>query len=365
MSDLANGIEEGASAPDDLSTQAAFDAALARQAGTELPEGHTSSEDFSIASGLETIEEPTAPRRDELGRFAAQDDTPQEEQATPPADAEEPASDPQTDWETRYNEAQSLIGRQGNELGELRERLAKLEGAAEERARAQSEQPAQYPVVDDRVMEQIEDNIAQRGGYATMAAVVEQHPNLIEPTLELWEETGDPAAFRYRAAYEVEKRLANVPQPAAPAAPQADPYLEQVRLERMAAESANAVLAHIPSEQRDAIKPFIGAALEELPEDIARGLFEPEKRESYSKFVADIARSNYVAKATADATAGRQEDAEAAKAAARVTSGSLRPAAAPEGEGEQLSTEERTRLFHKAILETPTASISEGLTYGK
>lgn len=384
MSNLADGIEEGGAAPDEsVNSQSGFDAALAELAGAELPEGYKPSEGFSLSEGLST-EEPAAPNRDpETGQFVSPA-TPAEEQATPPAGEEEAAPQPLHEdadiaaFLEKYDgdaekalkaaaELASFSGRQSNEIGELRSQLAKLEGRFEERDSRTTQQDDHYPVVTEDVLEQIEDDIAKRGGATVMANVVENYPHLIDQTLNLWLETRDPEANAYQARYEAYKVLQEFGQPDAQSAPaQADPYLEQVKQERMAADAANAVFAHIPAEQRDALKPHISAALSDLPEDIAAGLFDPAKREAYSKVVADVARSRFATEASTAATNDARETTNAAKAAAaRVATGSLRPAQTPEGEGDTPSREEITQRFHKALLETPTASISEGLTFGK
>jgi hypothetical protein len=388
MPDLTDGLEfgEGQGEIPDPNTEAGFDASLALLTGGKVPEGREARP--SLADGLEITEEPTGQPRNPDGKFAPQTpETPAEEQATPPSgeeQAETPSVDPEiaallerhggdamkalTELEDRRRNAESKIGQQGNELGELRQQMAKLEGRFEEAA--QQRTPASsIPIVDDATQDWIEDNIARYGGNSVLANLGEspiENAPLIEAALEAWEETDDRQAIRARIQWENFK--ANVqaaPVEQVPQATEEDPFLQNLKAEALAKDAAQSVMSLVPAEQRDLFKPHVAAVIGELPENIAQGLFDPDTRESISKIVADLARSRVALSASTEQEQQRKDAAVASKQAAQVATGSLRPAGAPEGTEGEMTKEERTALFHKALFETPDASISAGLTYGK
>jgi hypothetical protein len=81
-------------------------------------------------------------------------------------------------------------------------------------------------------------------------------------------------------------------------------------------------------------------------------------QEAYSRALASQTQT-----AEAQGQAEAAAEAEQRKLGAQVATGSLRPA--PEGQSMQDRTpEERIALFKQSLLEAPSTSIADGLTFG-
>ena len=133
----------------DVNTDEGFNQALAAQTGRELSSEQLETlqgSDRSVSSGLEIPSESTQQPRDEQGRFApAAPPEPEVVEGAAPEAApaqddpfssiyEKLSPEEQQEIERVRQEAanaQSLIGKQGNEVGELREKLARIEGRLE------------------------------------------------------------------------------------------------------------------------------------------------------------------------------------------------------------------------------------------
>lgn len=379
----------------DVDSDAGFMAALAEAANVEVPEGRLeqlASEDRSISRGLEDGrgEQP----RDDQGRFAARESEAQEssegESDTDPAEgqseAEEPGVDPAVTTLleqhggdanaalaallTERTNAQSLIGRQGNELGETRERLARLEGQLETLIESGTS-PSGLPGLDadDETVEQLESLYERFGARGMMDRVIEARPDLIETAIEVWNADDPLAAQRFAVRYD--RALEQERQPAA--AVQADPFIDGLRQQAVfsqAVDEARQSLS-IGEEEWTALRDHVIPAFEDASTSslVKKAIVsdDADDRRQGMEDLLQIARARAVSakttEAAAQATQTAAEEAAARKAAATVTTGSLRPAERQPGEA--TTKEEAVAAFHKSLLDTETTSVEEGLRQGK
>jgi hypothetical protein len=363
----------------DINTDAGYSAILAQKVGKELPpEQREALEqgERSVKSGL-----TEGPARDEQGRYKAKPETP----ATPAAE-----STPEVDWEERYREAEKLIGRQGNELGELRQAVSKLEGRFEERS-SQTEDPGMdyTPFIDP------DELVYNHGGQAAATWVLQNVPGALENGLydrviSSWEEDPDQEAAARAFDRTIQKELlkqellreqeANKPE--APVAQPTNPELEALlqrermgisigQLQNKLGDADWAVVKDhlIPLMEDDSTPGIIKNAV--VSEDAATRLQGLEA-------LAQMAKGRAISTATEDAKKQRLEATNALKQAAQVASGSARPAnadtATEEGitkeELQQLPAEERAKIAGRIMakrLSRPeySTSVSDGLTWGK
>lgn len=382
MSDVADGL---------VDPNEDFEGALAGAAGIELPEERVGGdEDTSVAAGLTGLTEGQP--RDEGGRFtpaapASAEETPaagpeegqpaaEEEAAANPALAallEQHGGNPEAALEALVQErenAQSLIGRQGSQLGELRSELDQLKGYVE----ALGNQPTQtpdLPLVNDDIVEGLETLHEQRGARGMMEWVIENRPELIETAEQVWAAEDPVTAAGFRARREAFQVLGSQEQ--APATqPQYDPVIESMRQERALGNTIDQARADLGISEQDwpAVRDHITAAFEDENTSslIKKAVVSPDPGQQLEgmKNLMQVARARAAAAATADATsqasaAAAQAAADRKKAATVVTS-ALRPAgAAQPAQGEQTS-EERKSAFKQALLATEVTSVADGLT---
>ena len=310
----------------DVNTLDGFSAALAAAAG--------------VPAEPEATQEESAPEgqpRDDSGRFApaAQVAEVPEEGAAPPAPEEE-TPDPyawvpeehRADFDriVRENqEAQSLIGRQGNELGDLRSRLDRLEQPQAQQA------PPPVPGAPNEEIEALEDYIDANGGAQAFRWAAENREDLIEPALDAWVRAAadDPEDLSRAVATRARYEAALAAQRFAPQAqPAAEPTWE---------DNLPEALSVLQAERKDfdGIKGHLGAALEDeaTPLSVKKMVMntDPETQLDGMRVLAQYARDRALAQATAEAQQGRTDQVTAARTAAQVATGSLRPSA-PEGQ---------------------------------
>lgn len=388
---MANVAEGLSSAPpeENVNSEAGFEAALARKAGTtEALEGReTTNVGTTVADGLTvgTDDDPLAALR---ARYES------EAGDTPNADEEETPEDEDTDeaqtsevdpnitallakhggdpvaalaeLNDRFSNAQSVIGRQGNELGQVRQEIAELRG--ELRGVTSSiTSPAAQVTTDD-----ISEMISTRGGAnVAMWAIQNGDDALVEATIREWakqneiegESTFEPLAFRQD--WLAFKAAQNAPKPEATEAAR-DPYVE--RLEQQEQMSGALGVLQAQSPDWETFAPHLMTALENSPKPVLEMVTssDPQVQLEGMGLVADRARVIAASKAVAT-NAATEEASRAAterKRAATVASGSLRPVA-PEGQTEEQSSEQRVAAFKAALLATETTSVRDGLTFGK
>lgn len=373
MANVAEGL--GTPAPgEEVNSEAGFEAALAAKTGrTEELEGREPTVSTSIAEGLVEAgtEAAAAEEVEEVEETPAEGEEQEEveDEGDPSPDVQALLEKHDGDAEAalaealeRHKNAESLIGRQGNDLGKLREEIAELRGEV----KAQRElAPAAQQQAQPMSSEDLEEMVAEHGGQAVALWAVNNRPDLYDRVHRIWrvDEPDDAADFRLEYKLHQQRLELQAAQAAATGQQQPD---EWVAAQKQQA-TINQTLAAVSTEAEDwdTIAPHMLAALEQVPQRVAAMIVsaDPEERLDAVRIVADKARILSVGKAAA--TTKQKEAATARKKSATVASGSLRPAGKPEGGSEEMTSEERQAAFKKALLETQTTSVSEGLTYAK
>jgi len=366
----------GLEPPQDVNSQTGFEAALA-------------------ARGLGPMA-PLEPEGEDPDRFAPTvedlpgDEAPEAEAPAPEAgevEPQEPEQDPavaaflaqhEGDAEAALlaalqerDNAQSLIGRQGNELGDLRDTVARLEGRLDEQQAYAQQGPLPEPVSDE-LTASLETMFEEQGPANAMNWLAENRPDLIETGINVWSEQDPFSAGRFAARYdnfllEEEAMAAQAEEPQQ----QGDPILDQMRareqfsmLTEAARQQLNVDDASWPTVREHVVPAFNDEATSPL---IKNAIISPDPGTQLEgmKAIVQLAQGRAVqaqsaAQQAADAAAA--QEAEQRKLAATVTSGSLRPAV-PEGKSlEEMTSEERISLFKQSLLAPPSTSVQQGLT---
>lgn len=375
----------------DVNSDSGFNRALAQAAGSTVSEerlAELDESDTSVASGLTTEESAPGRSRDEQGRFAPAAPLAEEEEPEGAAPEQEEQTDPELAsllerHEGDVNaalaaalqerrEAQSLIGRQGNELGqerqarqELAERLARLEGRLEAQPQAAAPQ-----IVDERTAEYIDNLIADKGGHAALQwAIGQQNPQLIEATIDSWLLEDPAEATPIKVRYEVNKALYERDREQGQQdKPQPDQFVEQLRAERQMHSAMETVRKSMNETEWGVVREHLVPTLEDdSTSELVKDAVVSQDQDTQIKGIkalVQIARGRAVAAATSQATQTRQAEVKAQKLAAQVATGSQRPVAQRQP-GDEMSTEERIKRFHDLLMSTETTSVSDGLTYAR
>ncbi len=373
MPDVAEGLESGGEQIDPNSDQG-FAASLASTLGKELDPAESQrleEGERSVESGLE-VEEPSAPTRDAQGRFAAVDTVVEELAETPPTDEEEPlpaeetppAEDP---WKQRYEELNSVLGRQGQELGELRRALAERE--------QQPQAPPDLPVLTEEDQSRL-DQFISRDPKQAMLWLAENRHDLIEHGYQAWMDTGDPEASsawtRYQAI--LASQMSQPQQPVQPGLPPDQAaILQEMSLQRRLVSSLEAVKASAPDWEQ--IGPHFADAFDAAPDNVKQLVIsqDPNLHNAGVFAIISDARVRATQKLASQAAQGgaqRQAEAVAAKTSAGLTRGGMRPVAqrpavgeAPADETSEQKSERVRAALHQAILNTETTDVMSGLTF--
>lgn len=376
----------------DPNSDVGFHEALARQSGGELSQEAREAlqnEDTSVSSGLQ--ESAPSQSRDDKGRFvpaAQESDEGQEGEA--PAEGERAGEEgPDPDFSAflerhggnaeaalaaalkEKNEAQSVIGRQGNDLGqerqarqELVERLARLEG------RLEAQQPQTPAASPPPPRENIERAIEDNGGAAVAMWTARNDPDNMDNVLKVWAEVdpeGPFSALSFRQDWiDFQREAAKGQKQEAEEKP--DAFVENLRRERQMADSMGVVRKAMPESEWNAIKDYLAPLLgsedisDSLKEDVLFG--EPDKQIKGIKTLVRLAKSEAYTDAVNQASQKREQDLVAVKQAAQVATGSQRPVDKRQpSSGTPMGTKEITEQFHKMLLDTETTSVADGLTY--
>lgn len=264
------------------------------------------------------------------------------------------SGDEETDWKAQYDELQKLVGRQSNELGELRKQVSVT---PEEVA-----PPPPATLITSEVVEQIESAIEESGGEQVAYWAATQRPDLYEAVLDAWSEQGGAHARR-AAEFNIRYQTA----------------LEKIEQDKRQ-EADQSFATELESEldkNVNALKPEYGFAenvgeVDKLLSDtlenssaVVKKLVvskDPDERDAGLRAVfAEAARKANLSPAESPADkAERERLLAAAKGGASAIGGGLRPAQpAPVSgdEGVQQALVER-------MLKAPSTSIAEGLTFG-
>ena len=357
---------------DNVNTAAGFMSALATAVGRELTDEELSAvkeTSHSTASGLtlSSEESPPAPV-EEIPSPAA------EEEETAPREEEE-ESDPR---EKQLKDSQAMIGKQGQEIGELRkalqeskEQIARLEGFAA--SFEQEDEPSFDPAMYDRV-----DHIAEeRGGReAVQLAAQTGDVNLIDHAVERWlDEEEDPDAMKYAIRWEAwkannlvdedESEEEEEPEPPAATIP---PEIQALAIRERQQTVLGNLREETGAEKFDAIVPHVKTALEALPESLQQALGakmmgdEGQIKEAFSA-ILKLAEPF----STAEATRVVGEERKTAKQAAQVHTGSRGETKKPAGTGvtKDSTSEEKREWLHAEILKAPSTSVMDNIEWKK
>lgn len=400
MADTREGLTSGEESTLDVNSDAGFNTLLAHQVAgdEELSDeakealSRLADSDTAVTQGL-TYGEESRPR-DEHGRFTPKEQPvaePVEVEGAAPADEERetPTPDPVADFLARHGgdasaalsaalrekeEAQSLIGRHSAEVAEARkaaEEVALERARLEGRLEAQSVAPAATPVQYDR--NQLEESISGpngdgSGGEAAWAwAAQSGDRGLLEAVAEIWGEYQPFHAARrwndFERYLEQYEREANKPE-----APTPDPMLTQMRQERQFKSSLNAVKGQYDAKDWPIIEPHLEESLKSAHRKVLEmvGSDDPSEQQAGLEIVAENARVRAIAQATTQAGQAATAEKVASKKAASAATGSLRPVAERKPEAGEAMTKEQIRdRFYEQLLSTETASVPDGLTYGR
>lgn len=341
---------------DESAIDAAFAAAFARSEGadTEATEETTPSEEETVSEGR---------LRDEHGRFTARetDETETEEDGEETEEAPPEATrDPEIDaFLSRYGndpnaalraavELDKLRGRQGDELGQLRQELAELRGRVD-----RPSAPITESTVEDL------DSLAVQNPQAAIVRAQELDPSgqLFNRVMDVWFSVNPREASAFQSlvmASQIEAKVRSEYEPMKAAAQQSQEDAKFVR----DWETAKATRGDL-DDLSPAIRDYLEAN-EALTNAILQA--EGDARVSLILTAADIAaartgqQSNEVREI---ATSQAKTEETAAKKAARV----VKPSAAASKPGavrEELSEDDRIR---QGILGARDTSILAGLTY--
>jgi hypothetical protein len=297
MPDVTSGLE-----PDELSgldpdSDAGFAARLAQKVqGDDVTDeakaaiASLDKGDRSVQAGLQESA-PTTPR-DDQGRFApAAQESEEEEEGAAPDEEEQEEDDPIARFIEQHGdekeavaaalrekeEAQSLIGRQGNELGETRkreqelaERLARLEGRLEATPAPTSAPPQ---ISRDDLDEWIAgENADGSGGKDAFLWAAENDPRLIPAVFDIWGQYDAHKAAVTQVRYEQnllrteggEGRQESAAQPAQ------DPILARMHAQERFESSLDEARSTLNDKDWELIKPHMVEAMEHAPEAVGQ-----------------------------------------------------------------------------------------------
>lgn len=329
--------------------------------------GDTSDADFAASleaklAGSPTVtpqattEAPAGPPRDSQGRFVpAAPEPPQEDDGTP---------SPPDDIEARLREKDAFIGRQSNEIGELRKRLEALEAAKEQ----EPEEEYQPIFISPEQAEVVVEKAGPEG--AVMAAIQDGiHPDdpafktifsAAAEAVETQAELADLVELRLRYRTEVERYEAQGDE--APADDAASAWAQEQYLKQQVTTAVSELKARTPDF--DDLAGYFDKALEVSPllvPEIQSG--DPDRVIPALGTLLHVARGVKVASgdATAGAAQSAADQAVAMRQAAQVASGSLRPVA-PEGAPADTSQADAIKAFKEAFRATVTPTIQDGLS---
>lgn len=394
MATVTEGISTGEQVLDP-NAQASFDAILEGRGVERTPEDGDTSTDTSIAAGLSTVEPGLG--REPNGQFApattpkdtspaAGTDTSTEGDAAVSSDDTEVEAflakyggDVNAAVKAAANQS-ALLGRQGQELGAERERIAKLEGMVEALIATQTAPAA--PVsplaglsddqVDERAQQAVESKgIVQAATEAANIAHTTGDERAYRSIMERWNVEDGFTAMDFHSDFRQwqKDQRAAAQTPAEPEAWVVD--AQQTALNNTIEQSFIALATERGGKEAFApVAAFMDKALDQMPENVAAMIAsnDPEARLSGLRIVAD--RATLLAGAAPAAAVETTETTELPAsvqrklAGAAVATGALKPPA-PRAAGTPQTKEEAVTAFKKELLETETTSVAAGLTYAK
>lgn len=365
------GISDGLSfgGADPVSSETDFDAALAAKfeaaGGDPLA---TPPDDAATEPATPQVRDP------ESGQFAPASDTP-----APGTEADTSTGDPVVEaYLAKYGgdtaaalkaaaNQTDVIGRQGQELGQTRQELARLQGQVEALT-ATAAKPAAPALSNDQVEEYAVD-VAVRDGYFQGATALANEgwtngdERAYDTLIRNWALEDPIAATRFDGGFQAWKREQNAPAPTAPAT---DPRLERV-LDEQGVNDMVQTLDVVAKERGDTwagIAPFMDAALEQVHPSvlalIASG--SAEDKLAGTRMIADKAQLLALSGVQTPEQIAAAAAVERKRAGAAVATGSLRPAG--EQQGAPTTKEEAIAALKADILASGGMSTESGLTVG-
>lgn len=358
MADVSSGLVVGGEAPADP-----FEAALEAKGVT----GGGSSATSSVADGLTFGPQTPEPvvETDTSGDVTTDDpegeDAPLHDDPEVAAYLEKFGGDADKALRAAI-EASKTIGRQGSELGELRQTVAKLEGVVETiQARPEPAAPAAT-----LTREQIDQSIEEYGGLQLATWAANNAPHLVDSVLEAWGQDEAFAAMKFDREYQTWKATAEAAK-ATPSDPsKTEAYVAQEIEAKAMVKAMETVAKDFP--EFDNFAEFLTPALEASPKIIQAGVLSEDEQTKHDslKIVFERAEKLHQASLTQDAKAAQDAKRTAGKEAARVIKGQAGvPAPKSPAKGEPGSDEEGIAAFKRSILAAETTSVADGLTYGK
>jgi len=298
-------------------------------------------------------------------------DTPEPSGDEPEPSEPSPEGDPEDSaevWRTRYEEAQKLIGRQGQELGELRRSQATLPDRDPETGQFVARAPQQPAGPMD-----IDGLVAEHGGSAMIDWAIDNAPDRIDDIARTWALSGDPEGAVFYADYRSEQGKLDTPRAVAP---EPDPTVAEIATERK--------LVQVFKEARDSDPEFgfyeggISAALssEDTPDEIRLMLMsgDLDHMRAGMKFLKPYAQiesfkngsrpTPAAAVEQPDTSAEAEEERRERIRRTAIVTGSqrLQPAGENPREGGELTSEERISRFKDQFEATESTDIASGLT---
>ena len=261
-------------------------------------------------------------------------------------------------------EAQKMIGRQANEVGELRQQQSELKGRLDQLA---ATPPAPAAQALSFSQDDLEGLVDESGGLQAATWIANNSPQHLDATLRLWASRGSEEAYDARE-FKDEYRawLAEQNAPAQPAPDQTAQYVQQ-QLEN---ERITSVMGEIATGYPDFedFKEYLMPALEGSKSIVVKNVYsaDPTEQKEALELVFDRARLLAQTQVAGKGADQARAAAEARKAGARVVTGQLRDAAAepakPEGER---TRDEEIAAFKSRILASSSTSVADGLVVAK
>lgn len=345
---------EGASAYGKEKPQATQAAELADAVGGEGTNEVPPTQQDDTAPQSQPEDPDGTPRDPRTGQFvkkdvdeAPADDDGETAETKPPA-----AKEGDVDWQARYSELEKKLGNQGQELGE---KVKALEAQLNQRP---PEQAPALPVATSEDLEALSEMVDEGQGQDGFAWIVQNRPELERHYLKAWiasDETGEAQVFA--AEYAAAKAQYHAEQ-------NRQAEIEAGKVDTTGLQgSMNTAFAAVKADIADLDRLDLTKALEVAPPalNLREALKNPSHQEDAIRTLALIARGIGPAAKPA-ASAARAAGSQAAKDAAGLVVGSLRPA---EGETGEMSEVEKLAKLQADILGAGSSSVASGLTYTK
>jgi len=266
----------------------------------------------------------------------------------------------EVDWQAQYKELQTLMGRMSNELGELRKAVGTTDETPED-----DDLGYTPTLVTSEVEMEIESAIERSGGEQVALWAAQNRPDLYDVVLEQWALQSEKDSFaalrfdqRFQAALMQQQQTAVQEQQAATSS-----QLEQ-SLQQELGTLAQEYGLEVGNEDVDNL---LADSLGSVPAPIQALVVSQDatEREAGLRVVLQLAAAKASA-APSGVDPARDAALAAARGAASVGSGSLRPPGA--GGPPQPPADSEAGLLQalkEKIASAPSTSIAEGLTFGK